>query len=268
MIEPMVATQLTDETVIQMFKVQLPTILTRRPDLKPQMLDLFFKLFASKHEVVSVWEELVALRREQQASFQKVNERFEQVDQRFESLESKMTQEFVNVRSEIKTLESKMTQEFVNVRTEIKTLESKMTQEFVNVRSEMAQGFADAKRERNEHFSRIGSRWGVHIESVLRQTVATLLEKSYGAKVESKYIDDQEYDLIIRNGEPVLVEITTSVRRNIKDRLERKRELYLKEMGLTSVRVILAVGAIHPSLYNSLISAGFEVIVPEVYDED
>jgi len=222
------------------------------------------------------------LRREQQASFQKVNERFEQVDQRFEqvdqrfeqvdqrfeSLESKMTQEFVNVRSEIKTLESKMTQEFVNVRTEIKTLESKMTQEFVNVRSEMAQGFADAKRERNEHFSRIGSRWGVHIESVLRQTVATLLEKSYGAKVESKYIDDQEYDLIIRNGEPVLVEITTSVRRNIKDRLERKRELYLKEMGLTSVRVILAVGAIHPSLYNSLISAGFEVIVPEVYDED
>jgi len=59
------------------------------------------------------------------------------------------------------------------------------------VREEMKAGFEMARLD----LDRLGSRWGIRSESVFRQTVAALLEKSFGAQVESRTINGEEFDI-------------------------------------------------------------------------
>lgn len=81
----------------------------------------------------------------------------------------------------------------------------------------MEAGFGEARREREAMhrelrgeiqevrlaIDRMGSRWGIRNESIFRQTVTELLEKSFGAKVETRTIDGEEFDLIISDGEHI-----------------------------------------------------------------
>jgi hypothetical protein len=109
----------------------------------------------------------------------------------------------------------------------------------------------------------LGSRWGIRNESIFRQTVATLLEESFGVKVESRVIEGEQFDVIISNGQHLLVEIAASVGPTIQQRLERKRRLYVQATGVEPVRVILATASIHSHRAQALRDAGFEVIEPE-----
>ena len=100
-------------------------------------------------------------------------------------------------------------------------------------------------------------------ESLFRQTMKELLERSFGAKVEERQIGGERFDCVIRDGEHILIEIAASVRRNVQARLERKRQLYIDETGVEPSRFILVVGSIHSQRAAALREAGFEVIEPE-----
>ena len=110
--------------------------------------------------------------------------------------------------------------------------------------------------------TQLGGRWGIYNEDVIRQMIASLLEKSYGAKVERKLIDGEEFDVVISNGDHILIEVTSRAKSDIQRRLERKRELYIQKTGHTPSRVILAVGSIYSTRAQALREAGFEVIEP------
>ncbi len=110
---------------------------------------------------------------------------------------------------------------------------------------------------------RLGARWGIRNEHVFRQVMQSVLEESFGVKVERCQIRGEEFDCIIHDGQHILLEISASVRQNICERLERKRQLYIDETGVTPTRFILAVGSIHSRRAEELRSAGFEVIEPE-----
>ncbi len=92
--------------------------------------------------------------------------------------------------------------------------------------------------------------------------MADLLEESFGVKVQRRHIKGDEFDVIISNGQHILVEITASAKRNIQKRLERKRDLYIQETGVTPARFILAVSGIHSLRAQELRDAGFTVIEP------
>jgi hypothetical protein len=96
--------------------------------------------------------------------------------------------------------------------------------------------------------------------------MADLLEESFGVKVERRSIAGEEFDVIISNGDHILVEITASARRNMQERLERKRNLYIAETGVTPARFILAIASIHSRQAQALREAGFTVIEPEEED--
>lgn len=110
---------------------------------------------------------------------------------------------------------------------------------------------------------RLGSRWGIRNESLFRQTVKELLERSFGMKVEERQIGGEQFDCVIHDGQHILVEIAASVRQNIQERLERKRQLYIDETGVVPARFILVVGTIHSQRAAALRAAGFEIIEPE-----
>ncbi len=112
--------------------------------------------------------------------------------------------------------------------------------------------------------ARLGSRWGIHSEDLFRKTMKSVLEESFEATVEEKNLQGEQFDLVVmKNGDHILIEIAASVRRNILERLERKKKIYTSEVGIAPARIILAVGTINSRSAQIIRDAGFDVIEPD-----
>jgi len=111
---------------------------------------------------------------------------------------------------------------------------------------------------------RLGARWGIRNEALFRQTMREVLEKSYGAKVEERVIEGEQFDCIIIDNAHILIEISASVGKDILKKLQRKRQLYTDQAGIAPSRFLLVVGSIYSHRANALRDAGFEVIEPEI----
>lgn len=132
-------------------------------------------------------------------------------------------------------------------------------QQLDGLRAEMRQGFHDV----SQRIEQLGARWGIRSESLFRETTITILEKSFDARVETRHIEGEQFDLIITNGHHILVEIAAGAPPNIIQRLKRKRELYTRTVGVAPTRFVFAVASIHSRRAQALREAGFEVIEPE-----
>ena len=163
-----------------------------------------------------------------------MDRRFEQVDKRFEQVDKRFEQ--VDKRFD------QMDRRFDQMSREISNLDQKI--------------------------DRLGSRWGIQAESVFRRTMATVLEQSFGVRVEQRTIAGEQFDLLIYDHEHVLVEFAASVGRTIRARLERKRRLYEEATGVRPTRMILATASIYSRRAEELRKAGIEVIEPEEPPEE
>ena len=93
--------------------------------------------------------------------------------------------------------------------------------------------------------------------------LAAVLEQSFGVTVEQRTIAGAQFDLLVFDGQHILVEIAASVGRSIVQRLQRKRRLYTAETGVEPTRVILATASIHSQRAQELRQMGVEVVEPE-----
>ena len=216
----------TDEELIDVFSRQLPDLLERRPELEPVIYQGFMKAFARREEVAVILDELRELRGE-------MNQRFEQVDQHFEQ-----------VKGATNALRDEMNQRFEQGEARMVDLEFGL----------------------HQAIDRLGSRWGIRNERVFRQTIATLLEDSFGVEVEQRIIAGEQFDVVIYDHQHILIEIAASVGRTIRNRLERKRRLYTESTGIAPTRIILATADIHSHRAQVLREMGIEVIEPEEPD--
>ncbi len=223
----------SDEELIDVFSRQLPDLLERRPELEPVIYQGFMKAFVRREEVALILDELRELRAEIDRSFEQVDRRFEQVDRRFEQVEGATN-----------ALRAEMNQRFAEVEARIVALEFGL----------------------HKAIDRLGSRWGIRNEIVFRKTIATLLEESFGVKVEQRTIAGEQFDVVIYDHQHILIEIAASVGRTIGKRLERKRRLYTESTGIAPTRIILATADIHSHRAQVLRDKGIEVIEPEEPD--
>ncbi len=186
--------------------------------------------------------------------FEQVDQRFEQVDQRFEQVDKRFEQVDQRFEQVDKRFEQ-VDQHFEQVEQHL----GKIDQRLNGLETRVENGFHQVQVS----IDRLGARWGIRNESIFRQTMKELLERSFGVRVEELDIDGEQFDCVIYDGQHILVEIAASVRKNIRERLERKRQLYIDHTGITPARFILAVGSIHSRRAEALRAAGFEVIEPE-----
>jgi len=140
----------------------------------------------------------------------------------------------------------------------------RLTSEFGNFKQDIAQQISQLEKNLSNQISSLGSRWGVQNESIWRQTIATLLEKSYGVTVQRLEIGGEEFDVIIRNGDHVIIEITSRFKMSDVNKVIQKRQLYTDQRQAPT-RFIVAAASIHSKQVLQLIGFGFEVIEP---DED
>jgi hypothetical protein len=230
-------TTITDDELAELITRRLPRLLAERSELKSPLYLIFLESFTDRDEFSRLRQDVLELRTEMHAGFKEVGQRFEQVDQRFEQIDQRFEQ--VDQRFE------------------------QVDQRFEQMNQNMVDGFSRLERQ----IDRLGQRWGIRSEALFRATMAELLEKSFGVKVERRAIKGEEFDVIISNGDHILVEITTSVKPSILERLERKRSLYAAETGREPARFILAASYISSRRAEALRLAGFEVIEPEETEE-
>jgi hypothetical protein len=186
-----------------------------------------------------------------------------------DALAGMITEQLPRLLAERPELKSSLYQIFLDAFAEKGEL-GLMRQELTEFRAETAGNFQrlhtttlNGFRDLEGQIDLLGKRWGIRSEATFRATMFSVLEESFGAKVETRLIGSEEYDLIISNGgEHILVEIAASVKRNILERLERKRALYVAETGVHPTRFILAVAHIYSQRAQQLREAGFEVIEP------
>jgi hypothetical protein len=252
---------LSDEELIELFSRQLPDLLERRPDLEPVIYNVFLKILVRKEEVAAVLAELREFRAEANQHFEQIDHRLEQIDHRLEQVDHRLEQvdhRFEQVDHRLEQVDQRFEQ--VDQRFEqIDQRFEQVDQRFNTLEARMETGFRDL----HQAIDRLGARWGIRNESLFRQTIAALLEQSFGVTVEQRMIAGEQFDVLIFDHQHMLVEIAASVGPTIQERLERKRRLYTEATGITPTRMILATASIHSHRAQALRQQGIEVIEPE-----
>ncbi|QXJ34035.1 PD-(D/E)XK nuclease family protein [Saccharolobus shibatae] len=122
----------------------------------------------------------------------------------------------------------------------------------------------------------LGARWGIMNEDSFRQGVGELLSNS-GWKVSREVLYDRdgyvydepsdvEYDIVIKDGSVILVEITSSLKRGDLPTIKRKKEFYEKVKNIKVNLVYVITPFIHDR-YPERVKAmakdmGIEIIYP------
>jgi hypothetical protein len=260
--------RLSDEELIELFGQQLPDLLQRRPDLEPVIYNVFLKVLVRKEEVAAVLAELREFRAEVSQRFEQVDQHLGQVDQHLGQVDQhlgQVDQHLGQVDQHLGQIDRRfeqVDQRFEQVDQRFAQVDQRFEQvdaRFDTLETRMEAGF----RELHQAIDRLGARWGIRNESLFRQTIAALLEQSFGVRVEQRTLGGEQFDVLIFDHQHILVEIAASVGPTIQERLERKRRLYLEVTGITPTRVILATASIHSRRAQALRQMGIEVIEPE-----
>ena len=196
------------------------------PDLLERRPDLEPTIFGAFLKTFARREEVALVLNELRGLRTEMNQRFEQVDLRLDQVDQRMDE----------------------FRTEVAARFEQVDQRFDDVQRSI---------------DRLGARWGIRNESLFRQTMAAILEQSFGVRVEQRVIAGEQFDVLIYDRQHLLVEIAASVGPTIRTRLERKRRLYEQSTGVSPTRVILATASIHSRRAHELRTSGIEVIKPE-----
>ena len=126
----------------------------------------------------------------------------------------------------------------------------------------MKQGFQRV----NDQISSLGSRWGIKNETTIRNTISALMKKS-GYTVSRGYFGDREVDLVIKNGEHILLEITSSALKKDVRNLNLSADDYLQKVGVEPKLMIAAV-YVSPSVMREILDSPRKIEIFSGDDEE
>ena len=125
----------------------------------------------------------------------------------------------------------------------------------------MHQGF----KELRDQIAALGSRWGLQTESVFRNTVKSLLDRA-GYQVTKGYYGDREVDVVIRNGEHILLEITSSMKKSDIERYNRSAQDYKQKTGIMP-RIMVAAIYISPTVMREILDSPIPIEIFSTEEE-
>ena len=216
-----------------------------------------------EEEIRRIWQELAKLREDMVKGFERHDREIERLTEELTKLREDMVRGFERHDAEIAKLREDMTKGFERHDREIQRL----TEEMNKLREDMMKGFELV----NRHISAIGARWGIMAEDAFREGLRGILEKEFGVKVDRWIARDEdgmvygfssviEIDIAIKDGKPMLIEISSSVDKSKVAAFLRKAQLYEKKTGIKPERLIMVT----PYADEDAIEAAREVGV-EVY---
>ncbi len=97
----------------------------------------------------------------------------------------------------------------------------------------------------------LGSRWGIYNEGTFRGTIRGLLSKMSGVEVREGYYGDRQVDVIIRNGEHVILEITSRMHPKDINKIYSSADDYKLKEGIEPT-LMVATSYISPRLMEKI----------------
>jgi len=97
----------------------------------------------------------------------------------------------------------------------------------------------------------LGSRWGIYNEGTFRGTIRGLLSKMSGVEVREGYYGDRQVDVIIRNGEHVMLEITSRMHPKDINKIYSSADDYKTKEGIEPT-LMVATRYISPRLMEKI----------------
>ncbi len=145
-------------------------------------------------------------------------------------------------------------------RTEIKVEELAEAQK--RTEETMRTGFQSLDRQ----ITTLGSRWGIQNENVFRNTIKGLLEGT-GFSVERGFYGGREVDVVIRNGEHILLEITSRMGKKDIGLMNVSADDYETRLGINPKLMVAAI-YIPPSVYEAFSTSPRPIKIFSEEEED
>ena len=250
---------MTLEEIEELILERLPGILERDPRFVTFIEGIVAEKFPRRDEFARLLDEVQQHRAETANQSRRVEQRVERVEQQLQEHRVETAEQFKRVDQRFDQVD----QRFAQVDQRFDQVDQRFDQADQRF-AELVQRVEDGFRNVQISIDRLGARWGIRNEALFRQTMREVLEKSYGARVEERFIGGEQFDCIIIDHNHILIEISASVGKDILKKLQRKRQLYTDETGVAPARFLLVVGSIYSQRANALRDAGFEVIEPEI----
>lgn len=156
-------------------------------------------------------------------------------------------------------LAQKRTEERVDVLTQRM---DDLTQRVDDLTVAMKQGF----QKLTDQISALGSRWGIKNETMLRNTLHSLLSK-HGYTVTRGFYGGREIDILIHNGEHILLEVTSAAIKKDVRNLNLSAEEYFSKNGIEP-RLMLAAVYISPVVMREIVESPRRIEVYSGEEED
>ncbi len=102
--------------------------------------------------------------------------------------------------------------------------------------------------EMMSQFGALGARWGIYSEQAFRKAVKALLHERYGVTVEERDLGGRQVDLVVHEGKPLIIQITSSTTREDIQKLLNAAKAYRKETG-EEPDLMLVTAYISPKLW-------------------
>jgi hypothetical protein len=143
---------------------------------------------------------------------------------------------------------------------------NKLREDMNRLREDMNRGFEFVEK----HISALGSRGGIMAESAFRESLRGILEKELGLKVEKWRTYDEagrvygyptviDIDVVVRDGETILVEVSSHIRKSDVFIFKKKSELYWEKTGAKPERLLIVTPYIDEEAVEALQKLGIEV---------
>lgn len=158
----------------------------------------------------------------------------EEINKRFEKQTEEINKRFKEEREETNKRFEEINKRFEQVDKRFESLEKAIAKLSINIRT-------------------VGARWGIEAEGTIRNTLKGLLLKRLDVKDVSRWkIKDKEgkvgspnteieIDLLIKNGEHILIEIKSSADEAHVDRFYKIGDFYQEENGIKPTLIFVAV---------------------------
>jgi len=293
----------TRDEILDLIREELPALLEKDARLRYELMGMLLEAFPSRREFEETlsriptreeFEEALARVDRSLAAVERALEAFRaemarlhaeqealrqdvaRLDGKIDTVREELTGQIETVREEvtgqIETVREELTGQIEATRGQIEAVREELTGQIETTREEFStqlnQQISALEQAIRKEIVRLGQRWGLMSEDILRQVVRAIVQETYGGRVTELVIDGEQYDCVITDSEHILLEVTARATQKIIRRLERKRKRYAEHTGITPTRVILATAQIHYTVVERLRQMGIEVIQPDILIED
>ena len=150
------------------------------------------------------------------------------------------------LRGEVKKLAE------AQVRTEAKVEQLAEAQDrLAEAQTRTEQEICELRKSLTDQIAALDSRWGIYNEGTFRSTIYGVLQKMEGVTVKEGWYNDRQVDVVIRDGEHILLEITSRMHAKDIDRLYKSAEDYEQKESIRP-KLMVATSYVSPKLMQKI----------------